>query len=209
MLLLACGGSDELTDGPTSERATSEPEGSASSGPTTAIPTASSGPTTAIPALTQTSPEEDREALVAFFVATDGPNWPFNDNWLTDEPTSEWEGVITDENDRVIGLALTGNQLSGEIPPELGNLANLTELYLGGNQLSGEIPPELGNLANLTDLSLGSNQLSGEIPPELGNLANLTDLYLGENQLSGCVPSSLLGRLDMGDSDLGGLEFCP
>ena len=60
---------------------------------------------------------------------------------------------------------------SGEltIPPELGNLANLTLLlHLSVNQLSGEIPPELGNLANLRDLSI--NQLSGEIPPELGNL---------------------------------------
>ena len=30
----------------------------------------------------------------------------------------------------------------------MGNLANLTRLDLYGNQLTGEIPPELGNLAN-------------------------------------------------------------
>ena len=58
--------------------------------------------------------------------------------------------------------------MSGEIPPELGNLANLQELFLYGNQLSGEIPPELGNLANLQELFLYGNQLSGEIPPEVG-----------------------------------------
>ena len=75
--------------------------------------------------------------------------------------------------------------------------------------MSGEIPSELGNLANLRTLILSRNQLSGEIPPELGNLANLTELYLHENQLSGCVPSSLLGRLDTDESNLGGLPFCP
>ena len=66
-----------------------------------------------------------------------------------------------------------------------------------GNQLSGEIPPELGNLANLEDLALHRDQLSGAIPPELGNLANLTRLDLSFNQLTGCVPSGLSGRLDM------------
>ena len=48
-------------------------------------------------------------------------------------------------------LGLGGNELSGEIPPELGNLASTA---------GGEIPPELGNLANLTRLALSGNQLS-------------------------------------------------
>ena len=82
----------------------------------------------------------------------------------------------------------------------MGNLANLTELYLSRNELSGEIPPELGNLTNLTRLGLYGNQFSGEIPPELGNLANLTVLYIQQTQLTGCVPSGLSGRLDMDNS---------
>ena len=41
-------------------------------------------------------------------------------------------------------LYLYDNQLTGEIPPELGRLSNLTGLFLHGNQLTGEIPPELG-----------------------------------------------------------------
>ena len=53
----------------------------------------------------------------------------------------------------------------------MGNLANLTSLYLHENQLSGEIPPELGNLSNLERLDLAANELSGEIPPNLSNLS--------------------------------------
>ena len=76
----------------------------------------------------RTSPETDREALIALYNATGGPNWSGDYNWLSDVPIGEWEGVTTDGNGRVIGLALLGNQLTGEIPPELGNLANLEDL---------------------------------------------------------------------------------
>ena len=138
-----------------------------------------------VPTLAPTSPETDREALVARYNATDGPNWNRNDNWLGDVPIGEWSGVSTDDRGRVTELDLSSNQLSGEMPPELGNLGNLKSMDLSHNRLSGEIPPELGNLANLEWLGLHANRLTGEIPPELGNLANLQELYLGGNQLSG------------------------
>jgi hypothetical protein len=32
----------------------------------------------------------DRDALVALFNATDGPNWKDNTNWLTDAPLGDW-----------------------------------------------------------------------------------------------------------------------
>ena len=135
------------------------------------------------PAGAETSPETDREALVALYNATGGPNWDSSDNWLSDVPIGEWFGVTTDDNGRVTELRLSENLLSGEIPAELGNLANLETLVLQVNRLSGEIPPELGNLANLQWLGLHWNRLSGEIPLELGNLANLYWLVLSENQI--------------------------
>ena len=57
-------------------------------------------------------------------------------------------------------------------------LSNLTDLWLSSNQLTGEIPLELGRLSNLTELALFDNQLTGEIPLELGRLSNLTGLFL-------------------------------
>ena len=105
-------------------------------------------------------------------------------------------------------LSLHGNQLTGEIPPELGGLVQpeASEL-LPDNQLTGEIPPELGGLSNLTGLFSADNQLTGEIPPELGGLSNLTRLYLGGNLLTGCVPA---GLRDVPNNDIVslGLPFC-
>ena len=50
---------------------------------------------------------------------------------------------------------------------------------LGNNDLSGEIPPELGSLANLTDLLLQDNALSGCVPGSLEDQLNLNNSDLG------------------------------
>ena len=169
----------------------------------------SSGRPTAVPPLARTSPETDREALVALYNASGGPNWSDNENWLSDLPIGEWAGVTTNDNGRVTELSLHNNQLSGDIPPELGNLTRLESLYLFENQLSGEIPPELGNLINLERLDLSGNQLTGEIPPELGNLSGLVYLLLFYNKLSGPIPPELgnlsrLAALFLGGNQLSG-----
>ena len=90
--------------------------------------TATGTPTTQVAQSTQSS--IDRDALVALYNATDGANWTDNTNWLSDEPLGDWHGVTTDDQGRVTELDFRGNQLSGTIPPELGNLSSLTELSL-------------------------------------------------------------------------------
>ncbi len=138
---------------------------------------------------------DDRTALTALYEATDGPNWTQNEGWLTDAPLGSWHGVDTDESGRVVTLSLEANGLTGELPPELGNLANLEEIFLFDNELTGGIPPELGDLDSLKWLRLFGNELTGEIPPELGSLANLEALSLGNNELTGGIPPEL-GDLD-------------
>jgi len=88
-------------------------------------------------------------------------------------------------------LNLWDNDLSGEIPSEISNLTNLTFLIFSKNQLTGSIPLEICNLTNLTGLYLDRNQLTGEIPSEIGNLTNLEYLYFFNNQLTGTIPPEI------------------
>ena len=155
--LAAAGCSDDAGTEPTGdgESDTSLPDATA---------TADSGQSSTGPAFLPTCEPRSRDeaALVALYNATDGPNWRRNTNWLTDAPLGDWAGVSANRissNDRVVGecvtvLSLGNNQLSGEMPAELGNLLSLERLDLGGNQLSGEIPAALGSLLNLQRLDL-------------------------------------------------------
>ena len=56
-------------------------------------PTATDAPvpaTATAPPAASGSVETDREALVAFYNATDGENWDESNNWLSDAPLGEW-----------------------------------------------------------------------------------------------------------------------
>ena len=151
--------------------------------------------------------EGDRAELVALYRATNGANWADNAKWLSGAHVGEWYGVATDADGRVIELNLAGNSLSGELPPGLGNLANLRELLLDDNRLRGSIPEELGSLDKLTRLELDDNGLTGEIPLSLGNLTNLTWLGLADNGLTGEIPSSLGSLIHMTRLELDGNDF--
>jgi len=52
------------------------------------------------------------------------------------------------------------------LPAEIGNLTNLTRLWLYINDLSS-LPAEIVNLTNLTDLRIGGNYLA-KVSPEVG-----------------------------------------
>ena len=133
----------------------------------------------------------DRAVIEAFYRATGGREWDVQTHWLSNRPLDEWAGVDTDSDGRVVRLRLEDNNLSGSIPPELGNLTRLEWLRLEDNNLSGSIPPELGNLSRLESLHLNGNNLTGSIPPALGNLTKLDSLRLDHNDLSGSIPPEL------------------
>ena len=131
----------------------------------------------------------ERDVLTTLYNNTGGPSWTTSTNWLSDFPLGSWYGVSTDSDGRVIELEFYQNHLAGPIPPELGQLQNLTRLNLNYNNLTGPIPPELGQLQNLTYLGLFFNQLTGDIPSWIGQMQKLENLQLGRNQLTGDIPS--------------------
>lgn len=106
-------------------------------------------------------------------------------------------------------LDLRSCGIIGIVPPSLGNLTNLTSLYLADNRLNGSIPSSFASLKNLSTLDISSNSLSGPIPPGIGNLSGLQHLNLSGNKLSGSLPGQLgdlgnLVNLDLSFNDLSG-----
>lgn len=78
-----------------------------------------------------------------------------------------------------------------DIPAKIGNLTNLTHLFLSENQTK-TLPKEIGNLSNLLELQLQNNQIN-KLPKEIGNLSNLLSLNLSNNQLKN-IPKEI-GKL--------------
>lgn len=96
----------------------------------------------------------DYDALMALYNSTNGLNWNAHTNWGGPCSVCEWGGVYCDGNGRVVGLNLGANNMTGPLPPEIGDLDQLQYLYLYENNLSGSLPSTIGNLYNLTDLQL-------------------------------------------------------
>ena len=148
-----------------------------------------------------TSPETDRAALAALYHGTDGANWLRNSNWLSDAPMGEWSGVTTDADGRVTKLNLAANELSGEIPPELGNLDKLEVLDLTASRT------EISMKVQVQGTGFGDifNQAVDQVAGQAADPGNRT---VRRNNLSGCLPSSFRDQLDIESSDFGGLPFC-
>ncbi|KAJ0709869.1 putative leucine-rich repeat domain superfamily [Helianthus annuus] len=86
-------------------------------------------------------------------------------------------------------LDLSYNNLSGDIPVEIGNMMSIQVLDLSNNYFSGTIPSSISNLTNLETLELSHNLLSGEIPTSLTSLNFLSDFNVAYNNLQGSVPT--------------------
>ncbi|KAF4375781.1 hypothetical protein F8388_014503 [Cannabis sativa] len=128
-------------------------------------------------------------------------------------------GTLSPDICQLTGLDLSYNQLTGEIPFNIGflqvatlyvlvvfvssfvldNVVISTRFEMGifvcrslqGNRLSGHIPSVIGLMQALAVLDLSSNMLSGPIPPILGNLTYTEKMYLHSNKLTGSIPPEL------------------
>ncbi|WP_233131556.1 leucine-rich repeat domain-containing protein, partial [Tenacibaculum holothuriorum] len=133
---------------------------------------------------------QDYAALKEIYESTSGATWA--QKWDLSSQLNSWYG-ITLENNRVVELRLSGNNLVGTIPAKIQELTELKVLHLFSNQLSGTIPEELFNLYKLTHLDIESNQLSGEVSPSIQGLSSIEELFLNNNQLTGNIPPELAG----------------
>lgn len=152
--------------------------------------------------------EQDSLALVALYEATGGDNWTEKENWLTGSPVGDWYGVTVSEG-RVTWLILYENNLTGDLPDEIGQLTGLTLLDLASNHLTGTIPESIGNLTELISLELYVNNLNSPLPATLTGCTALEQVLLYRNEMSGPFPEVLLDmprlrRIELGSNNFAG-----
>eukprot|EP00934_Nitzschia_sp_Nitz4_P009292 Nitzschia sp. Nitz4//scaffold76_size158648//141429//149315//NITZ4_002570-RA/size158648-processed-gene-0.274-mRNA-1//-1//CDS//3329557917//9282//frame0 len=89
-------------------------------------------------------------------------------------------------------LHVHGNSFGwDEIPEELFELSNLSELSMSDSMFAGTLPSAIGKMTRLRRLSLDGNALSGQIPSDLGSLVLLEELDISDNNWFGTLPSSV------------------
>ena len=122
--------------------------------------------------------EIQRSALIALYATTNGDTWTNNSGWKTAplhsdgfaQPGTEgtWFGVAVDTEGRnVTDLNLPGNNLVGNIPDNIGDLAQLSTLILTSNHFR-LMPARIGELANLELLYLDGKRTQRSDPPRIG-----------------------------------------
>lgn len=157
--------------------------------------------------------ESDRQALLAFYLETNGGAWTNRSGWnypgnVGDSPCG-WFGVSCTDG-RVTELNMPSNNLNGTITTNISNLKKLKVLSIGQNSsLWGEIPASIGELSQLERIELISNPLSGFLPSSLENLSKLQTLYIADSKIGGTIPAfignlPLLERLVLTSNNLTG-----
>ena len=142
------------------------------------------------PAESDSCSVEDSLALVAIYNKMNGENWPYNDNWLSNSPVKDWEGV-TVLNNRVTGINMKSSNTQTPFAEEFWDLTELTYLNLYAAYIQDTIPDGIQNLTKLTYLNLKYNNLTGPIPPAIGNLTSLEYLNLEDNSITDSIPSAI------------------
>ncbi|KAL0888434.1 hypothetical protein Bca101_012417 [Brassica carinata] len=153
--------------------------------------------------------KDDKNALLKIEKSL---NSPHNNiiSWDPKDDCCTWFSVKCGDNHRVTSLVITYQQISAQIPPEVGDLPYLqTLIFRKLSNLTGPIPPTIAKLKYLRFLRLSWTNLTGPVPGFLGQLKDLEYIDLSYNDLSGSIPSSLallpkLGYLELSRNKLTG-----
>jgi Leucine-rich repeat (LRR) protein len=139
--------------------------------------------------------KDDSMALVRFYDLTGGDRWTNNRGWKISN-LETWHGIAVN-NDRVTGIKMKNNNLSGELIPELVDLTMLDTLSIVEEKgVTGVIPATIADLHNLLYLNISGTSIEGDIPPVLGDMDGLEELILSENfGFTGTIPQEL-GKLE-------------
>ncbi|KAJ1286482.1 hypothetical protein BS78_03G355300 [Paspalum vaginatum] len=90
----------------------------------------------------------------------------------------------------------------GNVPESIGDLKNLTWLFLGQCNLRGEIPASVFDLVSLGTLDFSRNQITGVFPKAISKLRNLWKIELYQNNLTGQIPQELAALTMLSEFDV-------
>ncbi|KAJ9562949.1 hypothetical protein OSB04_008109 [Centaurea solstitialis] len=85
-------------------------------------------------------------------------------------------------------LGFGGNNFTGSLPSELGNLRRLEQIYMDSCGVGGPIPSTFANLRNMVTVWASDNAFTGRIPDFIGNWSRLQTLRFVGNSFEGSVP---------------------
>lgn len=94
-------------------------------------------------------PSGERRVLTELYASTGGDRWSNRSGWGSAKSVCEWYGVRCEfpggdaTRPVVAGLSLDFNNLDGELPAAVGDLAHLKSLSVAGNKLRGRLPEGL------------------------------------------------------------------
>ncbi|XVF82890.1 hypothetical protein PTKIN_Ptkin16aG0087200 [Pterospermum kingtungense] len=128
-------------------------------------------------AMTVRNLTRDQHKLLQFKHRIIDPRNILANNWTTTAFFCNWVGVsCSAKHRRVTALNLSNMDLTGNVPPHLGNLSFLVSLNLC-QQFSRKLQRSIGNLTRLKEIDLWHSALEGEIPREIGNLVSSGNIF--------------------------------
>ncbi|KAI9186159.1 hypothetical protein LWI28_014274 [Acer negundo] len=170
-----------------------------------------------------TLPNDEVEALREIAKTIGKRDWNFSVDpcsgkwgWATLNPVKGSENAVTCNCSfanatlcHVVSIVLEFNQLSGSLPPELGNLPSLERFLISSNNFSGALPATFAKLTTMKDLRISDNRFSGQIPNFIQNWTKLEKLVVQASGLVGPIPSGIAALEKLSDlriSELNGTE---
>ena len=192
---------------------------------------------TALACLSTALALSERATLLRLYSDANGSRWKKDTGWREahDEddpiPICSWHGVtcmdgLVLDDQGVVGLDLSENHLSGQVPKALWSMPHLFTVKFQGNNIKdggfdgfpSEAPVNVINLSenrlthvtgissapkSLTELRLDSNSFDGKFPSELLKLDRLKNLDLSYNPgMSGNVPSGIGEMISLRELEL-------
>ncbi|KAL3910361.1 MAG: hypothetical protein SGILL_007721, partial [Bacillariaceae sp.] len=170
---------------------------------------------------------DQRFALLTLWFESD-KEWFNQRNWLSEDECT-WHGVTCilmtpglrrnlkahsmsrklQDGDKLVALLdLENNNLSGEMPADLGLLQFLKTLNLSKNELQGEISSTISSMDFIEEIYLNDNRLTGQLALDFSSLPELTVLDISNNNIGGPIPQSMwqgnLQEIMLDDNDLVG-----